>query len=622
MALELIDTSSAANDEQASAIYPGRAFDGVIGDGNATGSWYAYWSGAYRSTGYVGLIFPSAQTVHRVRLYLSGATYDPRNWSLLGSNDGSSWTTLLTVTDQEHAAKGWYIHDLTTTGAYTHYRLSVTQNWGNATYLVIREIELYNSSTVLVEAALVGQYSLVMEQALIGRYGDAATPTAALVGRYGDAAHIQAALVGRNGDMVPVLAALDGRYHLMHSVLAGLEGQYAICGSSVLAALEGRYDLRQRDEIIAALTGYYSLVAEATVQQIACPVRIGGVAVKWAGVSWTISEASYLIEATITLRDVAEFNAIAKMDTVEIVWGTTTYTLFVAAKLRARSISGDVSAPDYGADYTIIARSLTAGLDAPHALPVTMSWPATTLASAIAADLIAALPELLTLDFRLEDWLQPGGTFFLSDESPLEGLRKLAAIPGGILQTSPNNAIILRMADVVPPAQWDTVVPTWTIEDSGLFSDSESEEESNRYNVVTVTNQGESTRSTWFEVTDIDDYRKEVRGYRVPWEDFDLGSSGGDWVTIEDMGVIEEQVTGKVVDFVDGSATAPLPVYSMVAVEWLQAQLGAITAAEDKSLTSEVPGCSLAKISYTSKCHLWVGRSDRHEDVLFYEVNK
>jgi hypothetical protein len=471
-----------------------------------------------------------------------------------------------------------------------------------------------------VSNALIGQYSMVMEQALVGRYGDAATVFVGLVCRYGDAAQVQASLIGRYGDMVAVLAALEGRYHLMHAVVAGLIGQYAICGAEVLAALVGRYDLKARNEIIAALDGYYSLLPSATIQQIACPVRIGGVAVRWSSVSWTISEDSYLIEATITLRDVAEFNSIAKLDTVEIDWDGIAYQLFVAAKLRSRSISGESGSADYGAEYTIIARSLTAGLDAPYAMPITRSWPTTILASVIASELIAPLADILTLDFRLEDWLQPGGTFFVTDESPLEGLRKLAAIVGGILQTSPGSALILRPADTVPPASWATTAPAWTIEDSGLFSDAESEAESNAYNVITVTNQGESNRSTRFEVEEITEYRKRVRGYRVPWQDFALATSGGPWITIEDGGIVEEQVVDELVEFVDGSASASKPIYSQVSAVWLQASLGTITPTEDGSLTSAVVGNSLAKITYTTRCHVWIGSSDRSEEVQFYEV--
>ena len=489
---------------------------------------------------------------------------------------------------------------------------------------LVAEIEGQPATPVYsqVVAALTGIYGLYearLEAALTGRYGDAALINAALVGRYNDAATIQAALLGRYGNTLPVLAALEGRYHLMHAVLAGLEGRYAITGAEVLAGLEGRYDLRERNEIAAALVGYYSLLPGATLQNLTCPVLIGGVAVRWASVQWTISEDSYLIEATISLRDAAEFGSIARNDQVQIIWQGTTYTLFVAAKLRSRSVSGSPGAIDYGVDYTIIARSLTAALDEPYALPLTLSWPATTLASAIAAQLIAPLADIISLDWRLEDWLQPGGTFFLTDETPLAGLRKLAGIVGGILQTTPDNALIIRKADPVAPKDWETTTPVWTIEDSGLFSDSESEDISSLYNVITVTNQSATDSSIRFETEEIDRYRHKVKGFRVPWVDFTLATSGGEWVTIEDMGIVEDQIV-ETVEFIDGASSTTNPVYSAVAAVWLRAQLGAITGAEDGSLTSEVAGCSLAEITYTTRYHAWIGRSDRDEEVQFYAV--
>lgn len=489
---------------------------------------------------------------------------------------------------------------------------------GDLTPILVGLEGLYGDVPI-TQNALVGVYGLVLETALVGRYGDASRILASLVGRYRNSSQVQSALVGRYGDTVQVLAALDGRYHLMHSVLAGMEGRYAICGAEVLAGLEGRYDLRERNEILAALVGYYSLLPGATLQSITCPVLIGGVAVKWSAVQWTISESSYLIEATISLRDGAEFNSISKNDQVTITWQGTVYTLFVAAKLRSRSVSGSPGSVDYGVDYTIVARSLTAGLDEPYALPVTMSWPATTMQSAIAAQLVAPLADIISLDWRLEDHLQPGGTFFLTDETPLAGLRKLAGIVGGILQTSPDNALIIRKADPVAPRYWPTATPAWTVEDSGLFSDSESEDISSLYNVVTVTNQSATDNSTRFETEKIDDHRHRVKGYRVPWADFTLATSGGDWVTIEDMGIAEEQIV-ETVEFIDGFSSTTSPVYSTVSAVWLRTQLGAITGAEDGSLTAEVNGCSLAEVTYTTRYHAWIGRSDRSEEVQFYAV--
>jgi len=470
-----------------------------------------------------------------------------------------------------------------------------------------------------IVTALIGQYSLVMEQALVGRYADAPVRIAGLVGRYGNAPLVRASLVGKYGDMVQIAAALKGRYDILHQVVASLVGEYAVTGTEVLSALDGRYDLRERDAILTALEGYYSLLPDALVQQISFAVLIGGVAVSVADATWTESEDSYLIEATITLRDPAQWAVIAKQDTVAITWMGTTWNLFVAAKLRSRSISGGPGSAEYGADYTVVARSLSAALDSPYALPVTLSWDAPTMASQIAADLIAGLEDVVSVDFQLEDWLQPGGTFFVTDQSPLEGLRTLAALVGGILQTDPDNVIILRMADQVAPAAWGTSSPSWTIEDSGMFADSETEQASNQYNVITVTNQGQSNDSTSFEVEEITAYRKTVKGYRVPWADFSLATSGGSWVTIDDLGVIEEQISEEV-EFVDGAASASKPIYSAVSAVWQEESLGAVTGSEDGTLTAAVSGCSRATITYTTRYHAWVGASDRDETVQFYQV--
>jgi len=498
------------------------------------------------------------------------------------------------------------------------YESGAPQTSGSFTSVIAALVGEYGDFSQVINA-MVGKYSLIMETALLARYGDAPVRLAALVGRYGNSPMVRAALVGKYGDMVRISAAMVGRYDILHDVVAGLVGEYAITGADVLAALDGRYDLRERDAILAALEGYYSILPAALILQISFSVLIGGVAVDVADATWTESEGSYLVEATITLRDPAQWAVIAKQDTVAITWMGTTWNLFVAAKLRSRSISGGPGSAEYGADYTVVARSLSAALDAPYALPVTLSWDAPTMASQIAADIIDGMDDVVSVDFQLEDWLQPGGTFFVTDQSPLDGLRSLAALVGGIIQTDPDNGIILRMADQVAPASWSNSAPAWTIEDSGVFSDSEAEQPTNQYNVITVTNQGQSSDSTSFEVEEITAYRKTVKGYRVPWVDFALATSGGSWVTIDDLGVIEEQISEEV-EFVDGDASASKPIYSAVSAVWQEDSLGAVTGAEDGTMTAAISGCSRATITYTTKYHAWIGVSDRDETVQFYQV--
>ncbi|WP_449354257.1 GH92 family glycosyl hydrolase [Virgibacillus natechei] len=58
---------------------------------------------------------------------------DPKNWELLGSNDGEDWTTLDTRTDEEfddrHQTK---IYEFENTIEYSHYRVEITANNGDS----------------------------------------------------------------------------------------------------------------------------------------------------------------------------------------------------------------------------------------------------------------------------------------------------------------------------------------------------------------------------------------------------------------------------------------------------------------------------------------------------------
>ena len=39
-----------------------------------------------------------------------------------------------------------------------------------------------------------------------------------------------------------------------------------------------------------------------------------------------------------------------------------------------------------------------------------------------------------------------------------------------------------------------------------------------------------------------------------------------------------------------------------------------------KALTTAVPGCSLAEITYTTRYMAWIGASPRDEEVQFYQM--
>lgn len=56
---------------------------------------------------------------------------DPKDWQFQGSNDGSTWATLDTRSDQSFACRFQTVpYGIATPGAYRYYRLNVTANHG------------------------------------------------------------------------------------------------------------------------------------------------------------------------------------------------------------------------------------------------------------------------------------------------------------------------------------------------------------------------------------------------------------------------------------------------------------------------------------------------------------
>jgi len=152
---ESIDCSSYTTDVtaegytigQENGSYTGGAFDNVLNDGNATGSWYAY-DGGYVNTGWTGQDFGAGneKAIAKYRIYNDSTASAPKTWTFEASVSGT-WTgeeiVLDTQTNYSFAASlNWHDFEFYNETEYRYYRLNVSANNGNATYLVVREIEM------------------------------------------------------------------------------------------------------------------------------------------------------------------------------------------------------------------------------------------------------------------------------------------------------------------------------------------------------------------------------------------------------------------------------------------------------------------------------------------------
>lgn len=109
-----------------------------------------YWSTALNNTtGSITFSFLPPMVIQKYRMTTGpNASTSPKSWTMQGSNDGIEWATIHTVSN----APTWGTYEereypVSNEIAFQHYRISVTQNQGSATYLQIAEIELDECST-------------------------------------------------------------------------------------------------------------------------------------------------------------------------------------------------------------------------------------------------------------------------------------------------------------------------------------------------------------------------------------------------------------------------------------------------------------------------------------------
>ena len=133
-------TSTASVNQGSSTEGSPKAFDG-----NPGSKWYCNSA----STGWLQYDFGTgnAQVVKRYTLNCADVdTRDPKNWNFMGSQDGSTWTTLDSQSNQSFVIRmGMNTYDIGNTTAYRYYRLDVTANNG-ATTMAIAELGLWGDS--------------------------------------------------------------------------------------------------------------------------------------------------------------------------------------------------------------------------------------------------------------------------------------------------------------------------------------------------------------------------------------------------------------------------------------------------------------------------------------------
>ncbi|USX23646.1 alginate lyase family protein [Oxalobacteraceae bacterium OTU3REALA1] len=131
-----VATGGTVSDNSNNPANSSRAFDQ-----NSGTSWFHT-----GTTGWIRYDIGHTETVRRYTLISPGdlAPRDPKDWQFQGSNDGLAWTTLDTQTNQAFATRlKLQSYTVANPGAYRYYRLNITANNGDATFLALAEFGLF-----------------------------------------------------------------------------------------------------------------------------------------------------------------------------------------------------------------------------------------------------------------------------------------------------------------------------------------------------------------------------------------------------------------------------------------------------------------------------------------------
>lgn len=337
----------------------------------------------------------------------------------------------------------------------------------------------------------------------------------------------------------------------------------------------------------------------------------GPLALDPVGLSLTIDRAAYAITGSIELAEAEQYLACAVGRDIALTIGAQTVVLRVADRRRSRT-HGDWR-------YTVDLASPATWMDAPWADPVGPELALSGLASAMANTIVATAAHPVALSWQTIDWPIPADTLMASGRTPLELLRTLKDAPGAVMQSELDGSLTIEPEYPVPVPRWSLTAPALTISEGaeviGLEEDDDWRDGANAY---LVGSGAGGSLANQLRVSDVDngDGSKTVRVAAVPWRsDIALEHRGGDWVQLALVGDVEREET-EVVQIVDGSGTCQYPVVAVLANDWLEYELGAISVAEDGTVTAATAGDSLLSITYRTRAREWLLRNPRAEEVM------
>ena len=413
-----------------------------------------------------------------------------------------------------------------------------------------------------------------------------------------------------------VRLSLDQHVRMPGRVTLSLDQSVVIAGQLLTLSLDQPVNLANNGRVTMSLAQPCAIAnGEAVRQGVSLSVTVGGRLVEPDYVSLKADDSDGFMSAVIRFPDPAQY-ALCRVGEAVII---TELLDDLPAEITVLQVQTLANPEEPGAaDHILTAVSPTIALDDELLTD--------DLGPGVAEDLMIALAAGygIALDWQgVEGWPFLAGELMAEDETAYAVLVRLAAASGAFLQSLPDGETIrLRPEYQVNIGDWPTAATDLEINDQDhIFSIDEQPDERDGFNAFMVGGQSSAAGNHKLDDKPLTATTKDVRFYHWPWnaaKAIVLGHTGGDWVSIDYLGVHEEIVTDENVVVTAGIGRLQLSCYGIASYRYKEDGLGAVTFEEDGSIATAVIGDALLDVTYLTKYRRWLLTDPRAEHLLIY----
>ena len=369
-------------------------------------------------------------------------------------------------------------------------------------------------------------------------------------------------------------SSVDVAYSLRPTVRSGAEVCWNL-RNSVKVGTELRYALKPRNQVTSAITAIWSLT-QPYVQSVTDQPHLihNGRKVAILDGDISASEGGFAWEGNFTLASVEDYVQFKQNDLFEANLYGESWSFIVDGKELSRREPA-------GVDTRIIGISPSAQYTNPRAPRKDYEWDSSVMAQAAAKEVTS--PSTV---WGILDWNIPAYRLAFSEAEPLDVVRRLAEVAGGIVESTLAGVLRVRPLYPVSPQDYPTATPDHVflelqdiIEASETYGYSRVE---NRFRLMDVQ-QTNQDRLEW--VPDANGaFVGYMRAYPSPWRTNVILSHTADQLTLS-IGAQEESMREEeeLVEIYKGQGNTQYPIYDIVSLQWEATNLGGIVHAVDST---------------------------------------